>query len=157
MMFRLSPDALHYNTMTAILIALNVVAAFALWFKPKCKWFATIQILQLLEIYPMMHASVWQWMSWDMLNAGANIAAFFCTRKLFLSRYLMILWSFAILFRYADKDCAFEMVRDSNYWVIYHLNNVILLTLLAYAFSKPILRLKEHCVQIFYRITYSPA
>lgn len=143
--------------MDAILIALNIIMALALWRKRGCKWFALIQTLQLLEIYPMMHGTAFSWMSWDPFNIAVNSISVSTTKELKWARMLIVIWNIWTLSRYIDRDCDWQMALDWTYWTGYWINNVVLLTLLVYAFEKPIYRLKEHYVRRIYQTVYSPA
>lgn len=130
--------------MTATLVVLNVVMAIALWWKPRCKVFAFIQCIQLLEIYPMMYGNSRQWMIWEPLNIIIGLISIYVTYDLKVARWLILLWCFIAANYHFDKDCAFEMVINWETHAMDYLNYVILLTLLVYAFYQPILRLRSY-------------
>lgn len=132
--------------MKAILIVLNVIMALLLWWKRGCKWFAFIQTIQLLEIYPMMHGSIACWMSLDQANIVIEGIAIISTVKLCTPRVLMLIHAYAKLYRYSGVDCTYQLTRDSLYHFIYYLDILILFVLLAYAGKQPLLRLKEFYV-----------
>lgn len=129
--------------MVAILNILTVIMAHALQWKDGCRLFALIQTVQLLEIGPMRGFADAQWMFSDQANIGIEIAAVLSTKQLRLARSLMVAHAFLKCLRYMPIDCPFELVRGGLYWTIWALNIAIILTLLAYAFPKPIFRFKE--------------
>lgn len=141
--------------MDAILISLNIIMALVIWWKRGCKWFAMIQTLQLLEI-PFMY-EFGMWMSLDQFNILVECFAILSTRRLKWARVLMFIHASAKIYRYASIDCDYQLTTGPLYIFIYWLNNLVLFTLLAYAFSKPILRLKEYYVKRLQEAAYSPA
>lgn len=133
--------------METTLIVLDVAMALLLWWRRGCKWFALIQTLQLLEIYPMHYASLEPTKWWDGFNALVNVpTAVYATEDLKFPRVLMVLWSLAVIVYYSNVDINIDMVENCVYWSYYHLNNATIVILLGYAVTKPTLRLWRTCV-----------
>lgn len=141
--------------MTATLIALNVIMAVALWWKPGCKRFAAIQCAQLLQIYPQAHTDLFAWITWYHFNAAVNIIAFCVASKLPVARWMMLLWSGIVECFLSNRDCAFQLMAGQGFPsdAIYWLGNVILFVLLFYALRQPTLWLKERYARRFARPT----
>lgn len=131
--------------MRAILIALNVIMAFTLWWKPRCKRFAAIQCVQLLQIYPQAHTDLFAWMTWYHLNAAVNLVSFCVAAELPIARWLMLLWSGIVECYMSNRDCSHQLRAGQGFPsdAIYWLGNVVLLVLLFYALRQPTLWLKE--------------
>lgn len=129
--------------MDTALNILNVVMALALWWKRGCRWFALIQTLQLFEISSMTSAGFPQWICIDQANIAVEGIAVISTSELKWSRVLMLAHALLKCYRYSLIDCTYELTRGTLYWSIWSLNIAILFTLLVYAFSMPMLRLKE--------------